>query len=192
MLHYFLIKSVSINVTNVNRFHLFLLRWNWWGCLDVENWSFSGCVSASLKLSTALCLRWMWSISERSDRPGRAHEVQSYQLSSEQDRAFNIHPVPDMYSVSVIRLRQPVQTMDVSHCLNRRVLDDSRLMLMRMSKPCWLVNCLNLKTISFMQTSCDRVIMLLRSRTSPPATYPGDGTLNSAVSETVKGSLLMV
>ena len=97
-----------------------------------------------------------------------------------------------MYSVSVIRLRQPVQTMDVSHCLNRRVLDDSRLMLMRMSKPCWLVNCLNLKTISFMQTSCDRVIMLLRSRTSPPATYPGDEALNSAVSETVKGSLLMV
>ena len=95
-----------------------------------------------------------------------------------------------MYSVT--RLRQPVQTMDVSHCLNRRVLDDSRLMLMRMSKPCWLVNCLNLKTISFMQTSCDRVIMLLRSRTSLPATYPGDGTLISAVSETVKGSLLMV
>lgn len=132
----------------------------------------------------------MWSISERSDRPGRAHEVQSYQLSWEQDRALNIHPVPDMYSV--IRLRQPVQTMDRSHCLNRRVLDDSRLMLMRMSKPCWIVNYLNLKTISFMQTSGERVIMLLRSRTSPPATHPGDGTLNSAVSETVKGSLLMV
>ena len=92
-----------------------------------------------------------------------------------------------MYSVT--RLRQPVQTMDVSHCLNRRVLDDSRLMLMRMSKPCGIVNCLNLKTITFMQTSGDRGIMLLRSWTSPPATHPEQ---NSAVSETVKGSLLMV